>query len=54
MEDRVQIETVRGATGEILYTYLGVYDGHGGAEASEFVRQHLMANITVSFTCYFV
>ncbi len=45
MEDRVHIECVRTPTGRIDYTYVAVYDGHGGAEASEYVRRHLFANI---------
>lgn len=48
MEDRVQIETLRDDNGKVLFTYLGVYDGHGGAEASEYVRRRLMNNIVNS------
>ncbi|CAI4232335.1 unnamed protein product [Auanema sp. JU1783] len=45
MEDRVQIETFRNNDGAVLFTFLGVYDGHGGCEASEFVRKNLMNSI---------
>uniref|UniRef100_A0A915ANL2 PPM-type phosphatase domain-containing protein n=1 Tax=Parascaris univalens TaxID=6257 RepID=A0A915ANL2_PARUN len=45
MEDRVQIECVRFDDGTIDYTYIAVYDGHGGSEASEYVRRHLLKNI---------
>ncbi|KHN87366.1 Protein phosphatase 1D [Toxocara canis] len=45
MEDRVQVECVRSEDGSIDYTYIAVYDGHGGAEASEYVRRHLLKNI---------
>ena len=45
MEDRVHIEHVRSANGRQDYTYLAVYDGHGGADASEFVRKNLLGNI---------
>lgn len=45
MEDRVQIECIRFDDGTIDYTYIAVYDGHGGSEASEYVRRHLLKNI---------
>uniref|UniRef100_A0A1I7X3H6 PPM-type phosphatase domain-containing protein n=1 Tax=Heterorhabditis bacteriophora TaxID=37862 RepID=A0A1I7X3H6_HETBA len=48
MEDRVQIETFRREDGSIRFTFLGVFDGHGGAEASEYVRMHLLNNIMSS------
>ena len=47
MEDRVNIETFRNSDGTIKFTFLGVYDGHGGYEASEYVRKNLLANIMV-------
>lgn len=47
MEDRVHIEVVRKEDGSIDYIYAGVYDGHGGAQASEYVRLHLLNNIRV-------
>ncbi|KAH7731388.1 Protein phosphatase 2C containing protein [Aphelenchoides avenae] len=45
MEDRVHVEVVRKEDGSIDYIYAGVYDGHGGAQASEYVRLHLLHNI---------
>lgn len=45
MEDRVHIEHVRSDDGLKDYTYVAVYDGHGGADASEFVRKNLLKNI---------
>ena len=45
MEDRVHIEHVRPDDGSAEYTYLAVYDGHGGADASEYVRENLLRNI---------
>ena len=48
MEDRVHVEIVRNADGSIFYTFLAVYDGHGGSEASHYCRLHLHDNIKVS------
>lgn len=45
MEDRVHIEHVDSIDGKKGYTYVAVYDGHGGADASEFVRKNLLKNI---------
>lgn len=45
MEDRVHIECVRLPSGAVDYLYLAVYDGHGGSEASDYVRKHLLKNI---------
>ncbi|TKR65472.1 hypothetical protein L596_025874 [Steinernema carpocapsae] len=45
MEDRVHIEVSRKADGTIDWVYCAVYDGHGGPEASEFVRRNLLNNI---------
>ncbi|VDK83715.1 unnamed protein product [Litomosoides sigmodontis] len=45
MEDRVHIECVRLPDGTVDYLYFAVYDGHGGSEASEYVRKHLLKNI---------
>ena len=46
MEDRVHIHCERDANGRINYTFVAVYDGHGGSEASDFARAHLLENIT--------
>ncbi|VDL77786.1 unnamed protein product [Nippostrongylus brasiliensis] len=45
MEDRVHIETVRDEDGSIKFTFFGIFDGHGGHEASEYVRRNLLNNI---------
>lgn len=45
MEDRVHIETVRDQDGSIRFTFFGIFDGHGGYEASEYVRRNLLHNI---------
>ncbi|GJN01944.1 hypothetical protein PR202_ga19249 [Eleusine coracana subsp. coracana] len=39
LEDHSQVETGAAAT------FIGVYDGHGGAEASRFISNHLSAHI---------
>jgi hypothetical protein len=39
LEDYSQVETGAAAT------FVGVYDGHGGAEASRFISNHLSAHI---------
>ncbi|PIC40995.1 hypothetical protein B9Z55_008568 [Caenorhabditis nigoni] len=46
MEDRCVIHTERDDKGILLWTFVGVYDGHGGEHASEYVRKHLLMNIT--------
>ncbi|CAB3402017.1 unnamed protein product [Caenorhabditis bovis] len=45
MEDRVFIHTERKADNSLKWTFLGVFDGHGGEHASEFVRRNLLDNI---------
>ncbi|VDM96253.1 unnamed protein product [Thelazia callipaeda] len=45
MEDRVHIDCVRLPDGSVDYFYFAVYDGHGGSEASDYVRKHLLKNI---------
>jgi pyruvate dehydrogenase phosphatase len=39
LEDHSQVETGAAAT------FVGVYDGHGGAEASRFISGHLFAHL---------
>lgn len=53
MEDRVHIECVRKEDGSIDYLYAAVYDGHGGAQASEYARENLFENIRVTFIVEF-
>ncbi|ETN79764.1 hypothetical protein NECAME_18074 [Necator americanus] len=48
MEDRVHIETLRKENSSIKFTFCGIYDGHGGHEASEYVRRNLLNNIEVN------
>ncbi|EYC44253.1 hypothetical protein Y032_0467g1994 [Ancylostoma ceylanicum] len=48
MEDRVHIETIREEDGSIKFTFCGIFDGHGGHEASEYVRRNLLDNIMKS------
>lgn len=47
MEDRVHLEAVRDLYGNLSHLYAAVYDGHGGVQASEYVRLHLHNNIKV-------
>lgn len=49
MEDRVHIECIRLPDGSVDYLYLAVYDGHGGSEASDYVRKHLLKNIQAQY-----
>ncbi|AQK73620.1 Catalytic/ protein phosphatase type 2C [Zea mays] len=39
LEDHSQVETGSAAT------FVGVYDGHGGAEAARFISDHLFAHL---------
>ncbi|BAS90680.1 Os04g0584300 [Oryza sativa Japonica Group] len=43
LEDHSQVETGAAAT------FIGVYDGHGGAEASRFISNHLAAHLVRTF-----
>uniref|UniRef100_A0A914EDW2 PPM-type phosphatase domain-containing protein n=1 Tax=Acrobeloides nanus TaxID=290746 RepID=A0A914EDW2_9BILA len=45
MEDRVHIECARKEDGSLDYIFAAVYDGHGGAQASEYTRENLLENI---------
>ena len=43
MEDEVQVKFWRENDGQTIeFAFFGVYDGHGGAEASKFAKQHLL------------
>lgn len=46
MEDRVDLHRELNPDGSIAWTYLGVFDGHGGAEASAYARANLLRAIT--------
>lgn len=41
-QDDVKIDTISC----LKYIYVGIFDGHGGKEAAQFTRQHLLDNIT--------
>lgn len=43
LEDHSQVETGAAAT------FVGVYDGHGGAEASRFISNHLSAHLVRTY-----
>ena len=43
MEDEISI--MSGTSDQIPTTYLGVFDGHGGKEASIYARDHLFTNL---------
>lgn len=45
LEDHSQVDTGREAT------FVGIYDGHGGPEASRFVRDHLFLHL-ISEICF--
>lgn len=48
LEDHSQVETGRDAT------FVGVYDGHGGPEASRFIRDHLFLHLMSETSCHFL
>lgn len=41
MEDRINVHCERKPNGDLEYLFLGVYDGHGGADASHYAKEHL-------------
>jgi pyruvate dehydrogenase phosphatase len=43
IEDHSQVESGRDAT------FIGVYDGHGGPDASRFISDHLFLNLMSEF-----
>ncbi|XP_062582590.1 uncharacterized protein LOC134244333 [Saccostrea cucullata] len=45
MEDNNSIQFVRNDEGGYEFAYFGIFDGHGGSEASKFVRDHLLNQI---------
>jgi len=47
MEDRLVFSTLPTRDGkDISVAYFGVFDGHGGSEAAEYAKTHLMEHIT--------
>ncbi len=45
MEDAVRVECKRDESGAVEYVFIGVFDGHGGLDASKFAKERLMENI---------
>ena len=43
MEDRIQVKF---GTNPVPYLFLAVFDGHGGFQAAEFAKEHLLGEIT--------
>ena len=46
MEDYHAIKFVKKNGGDYEYAYFGIFDGHGGPEASRFARENLLREIT--------
>lgn len=46
MEDNHAIRFVKNNDGGFEFAYFGIFDGHGGEEASKFARDHLLDEIT--------
>ena len=47
MEDVMSVKFEKTDDGRnIEYTYLAVFDGHGGVEAAKFAKEHLLGEIT--------
>lgn len=47
MEDAIRIECKRSESGAVDYVFIGVFDGHGGLDASKFAKERLLENIVV-------
>ena len=47
MEDRIQVKF---GTDPVPYLFLAIFDGHGGPQAAEFAKEHLLAAITAQKT----
>lgn len=47
MEDTYAVHFERNpTTGQAEFAYFAIFDGHGGVEASNFAKKHLLAEIT--------
>lgn len=47
MEDQYAIHyECNKETGQFLYVYFGIFDGHGGQEAAKYAKTHLHKNVT--------
>ncbi|XP_071179621.1 uncharacterized protein [Mytilus edulis] len=51
MEDTHAIRFVKNDEGGFEFAYFGIFDGHGGGEASKFAREHLLDEIT-KYECF--
>ena len=51
MEDKHSIRFVKNDEGGFEFAYFGIFDGHGGGEASKFARDHLLNEIT-KYDCF--
>lgn len=51
MEDTHAIRFVKNDEGGFEFAYFGIFDGHGGGEASKFARDHLLDEIT-KYECF--
>ena len=47
MEDVIKVKFEKGHDGkEIEFAFFGVFDGHGGVDAAQFAKEHLLDEIT--------
>lgn len=51
MEDRHSIRFVKNDEGGFEFAYFGIFDGHGGGEASKYARDYLLDEIT-KYDCF--
>ena len=51
MEDKHSIRFVKNDEGGFEFAYFGIFDGHGGGEASKYARDHLLNEIT-KYDCF--
>lgn len=51
MEDRHAIRFVKNDEGGFEFAYFGIFDGHGGGEASKYARDYLLDEIT-KYDCF--
>ncbi|XP_052801002.1 uncharacterized protein LOC128231825 [Mya arenaria] len=51
MEDRHAIRFVKNEEGGFEFAYFGIFDGHGGGEASKYARDYLLDEIT-KYDCF--
>lgn len=46
MEDEISVDFASTEQGDFDYAFFGVFDGHGGPQASHFAKKHLVHEIT--------